>query len=462
MFKRKLLAGAVALACGYPMLAAANDSDEIEKLRAEMQQTVQQMKQSYEARIQALENKLEQVQGSAGKAVESAARAEIAADQAAANRAPASGNAFNPDISLILSGIYANRSQNSDFHITGFQTGGAIGPGLRGLSLAESELGVYANIDHYFYGGLNLALAPDNTVGVEEAFVQTTSLPAGLTVKGGRFFSGIGYLNEQHAHTWDFVDNPLAYQAFLGGQFGDDGVQIKWVAPTNTFIELGAEAGRGRIADTAGKDKNGAAMGSAFGHVGGDIGISSSWRAGLSYLRASPSKRLSSDLDTAGNFITNQFSGTSRLWIADFVWKWAPNGNINATNFKLQGEYLHRSESGTLTYDVDTVIASADRYHASQSGWYVQGVYQFMPYWRTGLRYDRLGSGSTDYASNNAKIVADGYNPDRISLMMDYSPSEFSRIRLQLARDRSREHATDNQFFVQYIMSLGAHGAHKF
>lgn len=458
MITKRLLASAIALACGTPMLAAANDSDELEKLRAE----VQQMRESYEARIQSLENKLDQVQHSAGKAEESAAKAETAAIEAAASKAPASSNAFNPDISLILSGIYANRSQDSQFHITDFQTGGAIGPGLRGLSLAESELGVYANIDHYFYGGLNLALAPDNTVSVEEAFVQTTSLPAGLTVKGGRFFSGIGYLNEQHAHTWDFVDTPLAYQAFLGGQFGDDGVQVKWVAPTNTFIELGGEAGRGRIADTAGKDKNGSSMGNLFGHVGGDVGISNSWRAGLSYLRVSPNNRQSPDLDTAGNFITNQFSGTSRLWIADFIWKWAPNGNSNYTNFKLQGEYLHRSESGMLTYDINTIRSNTDRYSSTQSGWYLQGVYQFMPYWRAGLRYDRLDSGSASYASNSANIINDGYNPDRITAMVDYSPSEFSRIRLQLARDRSREDRTDNQFFVQYIMSLGAHGAHKF
>ncbi len=279
-----------------------------------------------------------------------------------------------------------------------------------------------------------------------------------MTLKGGRFFSGIGYLNEQHAHTWDFVDNPLVYQAFLGNQYGDDGVQLKWVAPTDTYLELGAEAGRGRIAGTAGKDKNGAAMGSVFGHVGGDIGISSSWRAGLSYLRASPSDRRSQDLDAAGNFVTNTFNGTSRLWIADFVWKWAPNGNTHSTNFKLQGEYLHRSEDGNLAYST----ISTDRYSAVQSGWYLQGIYQFMPEWRAGLRYDRLDSGSVDYASNNGKLIANGYNPDRISFMVDYNPSEFSRIRLQLARDNSRQNATDNQLFLQYIMSLGSHGAHKF
>ena len=46
--------------------------------------------------------------------------------------------------------------------------------------------------------------------------------------------------------------------------------------------------------------------------------------------------------------------------------------------------------------------------------------------------------------------------------MVDWSPSEFSRLRLQFARDYSRMGATDNQMFLQYIMSLGAHGAHKF
>ena len=44
----------------------------------------------------------------------------------------------------------------------------------------------------------------------------------------------------------------------------------------------------------------------------------------------------------------------------------------------------------------------------------------------------------------------------------DFNPSEFSRLRLQFASDKSRLGVTDNQVFLQYIMSLGAHGAHKF
>ncbi len=429
MTKRTLKACVALVAFALPGMAAANDNAELESIRAE----IQQMKQNYEARIQNLESKLQEAQASAGEAQESAAKAETAAIEA--SHTPASASAFNPGISLILSGVYANRSQDSDFTLTGFQAGGEIGPGERGLSLAESELDVYGNIGPYFYGSLNLAVNPDNEVSLEEAFVQTTALPAGITLKAGRFFSGIGYLNDQHAHTWDFIDSPLVYQAFLGGQYGDDGIQLKWVAPTDLFVEVGAEAGRGRIADTSGSDENSPNMGSLFAHLGGDVGISNSWRAGLSYLSVSPSDRQSNNLDSAGQYVTITFNGTDRLWIADFVWKWAPNGNSNYTNFKLQGEYMHRDESGTLAYDANGANLP-DNYHADQSGWYMQGVYQFMPYWRTALRYDQLNSGSVNYGSNNPFLQTDGYDPNRVSFMVDYNPDEFSRIRLQIAQDR--------------------------
>jgi hypothetical protein len=188
------------------------------------------------------------------------------------------------------------------------------------------------------------------------------------------------------------------------------------------------------------------------------VGLSNSWRAGLSYLHISPNGVESNSLDNAGDYVTNTFDGTYRIWIADAVWKWAPNGNSNTTNFKLQGEYMRRDASGTLFYNG----SDPGHYSADQSGWYLQGVYQFMPQWRTALRYDRLNSGSVNYGANSAFLSDSSYNPDRVSLMFDYNPSEFSRIRLQLERDKSQENATDNEIFVQYIMSLGSHGAHQF
>jgi hypothetical protein len=108
-------------------------------------------------------------------------------------------------------------------------------------------------------------------------------------------------------------------------------------------------------------------------------------------------------------------------------------------------------------------------YRSRQSGWYLQGVYQFAPNWRTGLRYDRLSAGGTRIGLVDAGVLdaaafpsLAAYDPRRTSLMVDYSPSEFSRLRLQVARDKTRPEASDNQLYLQYIMSIGAHAAHNF
>lgn len=459
MFRRKIIASGIALMLGAPLPTFAADNADMLQIRHE----INALRQSYDARIVALEQRLQRAEALADKAESRVAKAESGVEQAATSTPPTATNAFNPAISLILSGTYANLSQDpADYRISGFIPGGEIGPGSRGFSLAESELVVSANIDPNFYGHLTLALSPENTLGVEEAAIQTTTLGHGLSVKAGRFYSGIGYLNEQHTHAWDFVDAPLAYKAFLGRQYGNDGVQLKWVAPTDTFLELGAEAGRGSNFPGSERNKNGVGSYALFAHLGDDVGTDHSWRAGLSWLHNTAKARTYDDLDSAGNPVSNALDGSSKLWLADFVWKWAPNGNATSRNFKLQGEYFRRQENGDLTFD-STGLASIDRYRAIQSGWYLQGVYQFMPHWRVGLRTDRLDSGTVDYgAVNSANLSAPAYRPSRNSLMLDYASSEYSLVRLQLAQDKSRQSVTDNQIFLQYIMSLGAHGAHKF
>jgi hypothetical protein len=53
-------------------------------------------------------------------------------------------------------------------------------------------------------------------------------------------------------------------------------------------------------------------------------------------------------------------------------------------------------------------------------------------------------------------------SPDRVTLMLDWSPSEFSRLRVQYALDDARLEQRDRQFLIQYLYGIGAHGAHKF
>jgi len=492
------MVSALVAALSLPGTAGAATEAEIKELREQFQQ----MKREYEQRIEALEKRLQQAEGAAQKAESASAKAEGAAAKAEgvaakaervaataeaqvakaestavqAGSRPVSESAFNPGISLILNGVYSNLSQDpARFQITGFApTGEDVGPGKRGFSLGESEIAIAANVDHYFRGALIATLQPDNSVGVEEATIQTLGLSKGFTLKAGRFFSSVGYQNEIHAHAWDFTDAPLANKVFLGNQLADDGVQLKWLAPTDTFFELGAEAGRGRSFPGSDREKNGIGAANLFARLGGDIGASTAWRLGLSNLRTTAQNRNYNDFDSTGAEVNNSFDGTSRLWVLDGILKWAPNGNGTDTNFKLQGEYFRRSEDGNLTYNT-AANAAAFRGTATgtlntvQSGWYAQGVYQFMPMWRAGYRYDRLDSGSVKLGlvDSGALAAADfpvyaSYKPTRNTLMFDFNPSEFSRLRLQFASDKSRLGATDKQLFLQYTMSLGAHGAHSF
>lgn len=463
------------LACLTPSLALAADEAALGELRSQ----IEAMRQDYEARLKALEARLEAAQqrplvGANAAQAAGPAPADVAAPsttQAAppsaftANpgAAPPRNNAFNPAVSVVLSGTYANLSKDPEtWRIAGFVPGGEeLGPGKRGFSLGESELNLSASIDSWLYGSLTLAVTPEEHIETEEAFIQTTALPGGLTLKAGRFFGGLGYLNEQHAHTWDFVDAPLAYQAFFGGQFRQEGVQARWLAPTDRYIELGAELGNG--ASFPGNDRGGNGMGALAlsAHTGGDIGDSHDWRAGVSWLRTKAQDREWEDIDAFGQDVTNAFTGESRTWVVDGVWKWAPQGNAKRTSFKLQGEYFRRTEKGGLTYDTANV-ANSDGYRSRQAGWYLQGIYQFMPRWRVGLRHDRLDTGSLHLASNEANLAQADHTPQRHSLMLDWSPSEFQRWRVQLSQDRAREGAKDTQFFLQYQVNLGAHGAHGY
>lgn len=376
------------------------------------------------------------------------------------------GSAFNPDISLILQGRYTHQKDIEERSITGFAAGGHEHGRGRGFSLDDSELVLSGNIDPYFRGYATLALA-DEEVEVEEAWFQTLGLGRGFSIKGGRFLSGIGYINEQHPHAWDFADQNLMYRALFGEHLIQDGVQARWLAPTETFLELGVEVARGQFfpGSEAGGDRNGAGAWAAFAKVGGDLGESHSWRAGINYLAARPREREGHFEDLNEVEAHTAFTGDSKAWIADFVWKWAPEGNPTQRNFKLQAEYFQREEQGELacednTADGGACTGLADAYRSKQSGWYAQGVFQFMPRWRAGYRHDRLDSGTASFGA--IPIAHEDYKPYRHSVMLDFSPSEFSRLRLQLAQDRSMQGVKDDQVILQYVHSLGAHGAHRF
>jgi len=477
------------LACGGGLVIAgfvaapANAQDiqdvqrELRELRQHYDGELKRLRRDYEARIGRLEKQLKAAANKPARPAETpstvaapppptpspapvapAAGAALAPPPSAAlpppaapaaGYAPTAASAFNPAIGVVLNGHAEAFSQNpNDYFIPGFPLGDNTSPGTRGLSINESEVNFQASVDPYLYGNLTLAFEPNNTVSVEEGFIQTTSLPFGLTVRAGRFFSGIGYLNEQHSHTWDFADQALPYRAFLNTQYDDDGVQLRWLAPTTQFIELGSEFFLGNAFPAGGAANQGFGTHSLFAHTGGDIDESSNYRVGLSWLHTNADNRIT----TTASGTEDTFTGKGNLFIVDAVYKWAPQGNPTETNFKLQGEFFIGRSQG-LFDGLD--------YSATQTGFYAQAIYQFMPRWRIGFRYDQLGATPQTGALNDSTVNSRGITPRRGSAMIEYNTSEFGRFRLQYNLDYSRG-TPDNQGFLQYIVSLGAHGAHSY
>jgi len=358
------------------------------------------------------------------------------------------GREFNPAVGMILNGHYAVYSRSvGNQQMNGFLLGPDAGRPAKGLSLDESELDVSSNVDDKFYGFTAISFGESN-VSVEEAYLQTLTLPAGLTVKAGRFYSDVGYQNSHHAHTWDFIDVPVAYAAILGGQYGDNGVQVSWVAPTNIYTKLGVELMNGGSFPAGGGADGGVGVKVLFAQFSDDLDDSNSWQAGISWMTADAIDRPSLSGAT--------FTGSSDIAIAHFVWKWAPHGNWHERNFQFQSEFLHRRENGTVAD-----INNTGNYRGNQNGWYVQETYQWMPQWRVGLRYGQAEASNSTTGLTATTPLAVAGTPKRASVMVDFSNSEFSRVRLQYNRDETGAQG-DNEIFLQYIMSLGAHGAHQF
>jgi hypothetical protein len=445
------------------LLPSIGRTDDVAALRAELEA----LKTDYAARLGALEARIAEMDSAAVAGPSPVAAAEPAATAESGSLA----STFNPAISLILAGNYTNLSEDPEsWRIAGIMpSGGEVGPGERSFNLGESELVLSSNVDPYFRASLIAAITGEDEIEVEEAFFQTIALPAGLTLKGGRYFSSIGYLNEVHGHAWDFVDQPLVYQALFGNQMGQDGVQLKWLAPTDLFIELGAEVGNGQAFPATRRSRNSLNGATVFAHVGGDIGISTNWRVGASWLDLRTEDRTYEDVDDLDQPVVNSFTGDSRTWGVDAVMKWSPAGNVARQQFKLQGEYFRRKESGRLAFDVDG-LGLSDTFRSEQSGWYLQSVFQFRPRWRVGVRYDALDSGSPFIGLVDEGVLSPqsfplllSASPERITTMLDWSPSEFSRLRAQYAWDEARDDGQrDRQFFLQYIYGIGAHGAHKY
>ncbi|WP_232477855.1 hypothetical protein [Vibrio tarriae] len=189
------------------------------------------------------------------------------------------------DIGVVLDGSYQNEARH-------------WGSRDEGFALGHSELVLSSNIDHHFKGQLVSVLAShggETELELEEAWIETLSLPFGAKLKAGRMLSNIGYLNSKHMHEDAFVERPAVYRALLGGHYFDDGVQLSWLLPTDFYLQTSFEILSGKSIDAGYKDPVTLGVYTANLQIGADLGVEHSWRWGsvLSTMRMGDNSPLS-------------------------------------------------------------------------------------------------------------------------------------------------------------------------
>ncbi len=416
----------------------------------------------------------------------------------------AAATAFNPAISVIFDFTYAYSTEELDappgFEMGGHGHGHDHGHGIEdGFNLREVELTLSGTVDPYFDAMATLSFSEDH-VEVEEAYITTRMLPAGLQLKAGKFLSDVGYINKQHPHDWAFVDAPWMREYFFGDEgLSEKGVQLSWLPPTETYIRLGLEVLQGEsegIANYLGSgdheittmlpdgetpdrnrwradkdltEKDGPRLFTGFAKVAPDIGMNHALQLGAfgGYSRVMQLE----EAHSSGRLET--WDGDGWFGGVDAVYKYDGQGVMGHRNFVLQTEYIYREldlayKSREFENFSSLVTTDANQQRWRQDGLYVQGVYGFAPRWNAGLRVDVLGIKNDGFEGRGEP--EDFGTSYRYTGQISYAPTEFSRIRLQASytdlaeddHDGDHDHHDAWMFVLQFNMSLGVHGAHAF
>jgi len=384
---------------------------------------------------------------------------------------------FNPDISVIIDTFYHHDdSEEGISHVLGGIDGFGHSHGHEGHHHAETENGfnlrhlelyLGAEVDPYFKAWAIPAISEEGAE-LEEAVIQTTGLPYGLQVKAGKFFSEFCRVNAQHSHEWDFVDAPLINQLVFGDHgLNDKGVQLSWLAPTDVPLTLALEAFQG--------DNE-----TMFSHVGGDeLPDRSGPRVLVQWLKLAPEIGGNHGIqfggfhgsgvhqeahDGDGDGVEDHWlDGTSLFWGGDVVYKYDSPAAHEQGDVVLQGEYLSRRRDLNVENHALAPAVIGNNRVDQQDGIYLQGTYGFLPRWRAGARWDLAGITNKQKLPDGTAESFDDSN--RYTGMIDWTLTEFSRLRFQVSQGRyAAEGEKDKvtQFFLQLMVSLGSHGAHKF
>lgn len=406
-------------------------------------------------------------------------------------------------------GVLGTVGGSTEEHVEELQLGGHD-PSQRGFTLQQAELTLEGRVDPYLRGQMNTVLFLDSGgethVELEEAFLESMSLPWNFQLKAGQFLTEFGRQNPTHPHSWDFVDSPLVNARLLGPDgLRNPGARVSWLAPTPFYSELflAVQNSHGETAHsfrssghTHGEEDEDEGLPFGFRHPDNDRGLRSigdllfTPRYVMSFEPTENQVVLlggSAALGPNSNGGEGSGETDTQVYGADLTWKWKSprhHGGFPFVTFQTEA-MLRKFEAGAFDWDEDgdgaagpgEIVDDATGLPAvlegetlTDYGIYAQLLYGFRKGWVAGLRGDWIGSDEGQYEARALSLDGETLGSDplraerwRISPNLTWYPSEFSKIRLQYNYDQRTDlRKEDHSVWLQFEFFLGSHAPHKF
>jgi len=465
--KLEIILGLSSALCLNAMIVQAQETNEVEQLKqqlSQMQENFEQNENKQRQEIEALQKKVDALQQNqtASQNVATAPTNTVTPEQlkelndkvesvSEAQKKTLPGE-FNPAIGFVGETVFSYRSKGSE--ATGSDRPGGFDVWQRSLEMVAS-----AYVDPFAKGYAVINASADSstseaTLAVEEAALQTTSLPGNLELKAGRFFAEFGRLAYIHDHELPFVNRPLALDEYIGGESQSDGLQLNWLAPFPHYVSMTAGVGDHFGGDSPNPDHPGTFR--AFDGL-------NFWGRFSSYWDLTPNWQLESGVSGLINPKTEDRGGAllqpngvstltekeRRLAGFDVKFSYVPLQDNQFRSFNWGTEVLY-SDNRYLS-DPDGIPSNGDEFDKNVGS---LGMYSYMNYkwsrqWSAGFLFDYVQS-----TQNHSDVTTD-YSP-----FITFALSHWNQLRLQYTHT---SHAAasglkpDDAIYLQWAWIIGAH-----
>jgi hypothetical protein len=346
------------------------------------------------------------------------------------------GNESNPSISLILDVVGAFFEEPRRVRL------GGHAPSSSGFSVTGAEFAASANVDPYFRFDLFFCFAH---MHLEEVVATTLALPGNLQARAGLFLSRVGRHNNTHPHSWHFVLHPLANQYLFGAEgLGAPGVELSWLVPLPWYVELIGAVQMGE--------------GGAFRTQAMSDG-DPSFEDFLYPVRLVQFFELSDDwaLQIGGNTVLGpsvigpEVGNRAYAYGGDLLLKFRPIGPGQTGHF-----------FATLLFEAwwrDMEVPGDVWRDAGGYGDIILGLSKRLEVAARGELWRRVSGQAPSVLNGRERF---GLDANRMSGVVSFFPSHFSRLRAQYTYEIIEGYYNNHIALVQLEVSAGAHGAHAY